>query len=94
MLERHDGFYGNNRLLPFERKAKEGTLLHPDYFTLIRVHLYLQFVKVSGNTGHHSHVCSLRLHEDDTVIGVSGESVLPPLKLIIEVIREDVTQKR
>jgi hypothetical protein len=33
--------------------------------------------------------CSERLHKDDTVIGISGESMLSPLQFLIEVVEED-----
>src|SRR5271157_271060 len=93
-LESHDSLYRSSHLPSLKRKAKEGTVQHADHLALVRVHLYLEFLKVSGDAGHHALSCTLRLHEYDTIIGIAGESALPPLKFFIEIIEEDVTQKR
>jgi len=94
VLERYDSLSGSSQLLSSERKAKEGAVLHPDDVALVRVHLHLEFPKVAGDTGHHPMSGPFRLHEYDTIIGIAGESVMPPLKLFVTIIEEDVTQKR
>ena len=93
-LESRECLYRGSRLPSFKRKAKERTILHADHLALVRVHRYPELPKVSSDAGHHAETCTLRLHEYDTIIGIAGESVLPPLKLLIEIIEEDVTQKR
>ena len=83
-----EGFLRDSEPFTGEGKPKEASLLGPHHFAFAPVDLYLEdFLKEPADTLHHPLSSTLGLHEDDKVIGISGELMPPSLQLLVEIIQ-------
>ena len=88
-----NGFLRDSKPLSGEGEAKERTFLGSHHLAFVPVDLHLEFpFKEPADTFHHALSGTLRLHEDDQVIGIPCEPMPPFLQLLIEVIQKDIAQ--
>jgi hypothetical protein len=78
-----------------EAKAEELSLPWPSDSALGFIYFELELGgEVAGDTLQHSLACSQALHVNVAIIGISGESVAPSLKLPVQFVQKQITESK
>lgn len=89
------GFFRDCKPLTCEVEPEEGTFLGLHHLAFVSVDFHLEnLLKETADTLHHPFTGPFGLHQNDEVIGISGELMPPFLQLLIEIIQKDIAQER